>query len=409
MRNRYFLYVLALVSIIFLEFHTQAFSETPLAKEPLPITVDKIAEIRMDTALTLLEEPRPGTIFIFVRNISTAPITVASIKSIFTDDFISLQIPELGKGRVLMPQESLSVPIIVKANDAVKPGQYLLPFEVCLDLQHYGFSHMVNQIVTHKINVGLLAESDILKLLGVPSFFLLPGFLMLTTFLWLWAHLWVMKEQKNFDIKVTEPIFWVIAILFSLINVPLYSKITGLFGNPRNYLIAYGLKDIAYVWGGSIAIGVIACLLGKAITERKKKKRIPSEKDQPVDILHKLARNRLGFKLKQYEIKIGDQPQKFFIIEVLNGEKIELWAIRTIIYAWEKQIIPTKDYQTRFTDQLKNADDAEAMATIIQEGLDKKLLRVFWEELMTPRKLEQKPDSMNTLKEYCLIRYKGIK
>jgi hypothetical protein len=143
----------------------------------------------------------------------------------------------------LSPHQTSIIPIKITTSDRVPPGKHFLVFDV-----HFAWSEdgkqLGNIIVTQEVKVGVLGESEILTVLGLPSFLILPGFLMLVTIRLLW-NLGIVKSPEpigEFPLQVEKPDFWVVSITISGIVAVLYPLFT-----KRNYLDSYGLKDIIVI------------------------------------------------------------------------------------------------------------------------------------------------------------------
>ncbi len=367
-------------------------------QEVAPEPLDKIAEVRIEGTIDVLEETRPGVLFVVVRNVANFPITISSITDITPDTgtvskFIFMKPPDLGGGSTLAPQNSLIFPIDIAVGQEVRPGEYVVLLEVGITYQKWGRPVSGNLVARQALKVGVLGESDILKLVGVPSFLLLPGFLMVASFLMLWARVRPRKPIK-LELKSTE--FWVIAITLSLLTAPLYPKITGLFTRSRDYLIAYGLRDVFYVWMGSIISASLAWVL---VTEgielrawirwMQRRRRVPSEDDEPVDILRKLAYHKMGFALKQVDTQIGEESKRYFLIAPETQGQTELWIAPAINMTWTDQANP--NYRQRFTDALNQVEDAAALVRCIEEGRqeNREMIVLDWESGGHPIKVEK--------------------
>ena len=363
-------------------------------EERTPEKIDGIADVRVETSLDVLEENRPGTVFIVVKNLSPGPITVNSITTAGKPGFILLDPPDLRPGVILGPRESRAFAVDAKVGQAVQPGQYLLLFEVDISRREWGQVIRGSVIAKHLLKVGVLGESDILKLLGVPSFLLLPGFLMVAVFMALWSRVHP-RRVLSIEVKSTE--FWLLAITLSLTTAPVYPYITGWLGESRNYLVAYGLRDVFAVWIGSILTAVLVwvCVDGgielrKRIREASQRRTTHDEEDDPVETLRKLGRSGMGLALTQVDRELSPgQKKRFFLLSSPTGGEAEVWITPPIIYEWENAADPA--YRERFTNQLNREEDPASMAEVIEEGLsaNPKMLRVQWRSGEHPTKVRR--------------------
>lgn len=360
-------------------------------KEQLPEAIDKVAEARIESNIDSIDENRPGIIYLIVSNVSNAPVEVSGINGL-SPKYVTLAIPPIAQSVTLAPLESKAFPIDVLATDQAQPGKQTVSFEIHLSWKKSGQLHTGNLVVVYKLDLGIFGESDLLKIIGVPSFLLLPGFLILTLLIFLWQHL---PPRQKIPLEAKSPEFWMIAILLSLFTAILYPVITGWFGVSRNYLKGYGLTDIIQVWVGSFFIGGVVWIFGAGGWSLKRRwqvvnlqKQIPQETDQPVDMLYKLARARLGFSLPQVDVPTGDQPNRYFIVVPRQANQTEIWVAPLIEYKFNlKASKELEDYRKRFNNQLNAVDDAKALAALIQEGKKKGLLQVKWQGDKQPVKV----------------------
>src|SRR5262249_30879588 len=117
--------------------------------------------------------------------------------------------PQERKDLSIDPLRTEIVRFTVSARGRVKPGKQLLIFNVKLETDR----GKRDFLVTREVTVGVLGESDVLKLLGVPSLLLLPGFLFMSSYLLLWR--W---KLLRLDSNTTPPVeekssgFWLLSI-----------------------------------------------------------------------------------------------------------------------------------------------------------------------------------------------------
>jgi hypothetical protein len=353
-------------------------------QENLPDSIDKVAEARMEASLETLEENRPETAFLVVRNIAAVPILVESITAPSPPLDLFLLICNPGRGVSLAPQESRSFPILIKAENAVHTGEHLLLLELGIHWEKWGQPFSGTLLASQKLSVGVLGESDILKLLGVPTFLFLPGFLMAAAFMALWKFV-SPKKAPALEAKSTE--FWLIAITLSLLAAPAYSFITRWFGSPRNYLVAYGMRDVFWVWIGSIGVAAFVWLVitgSMGLMARwkasKHAQRTFSEDDSPVEVLRKLALNGLGFSLTAVDVTVGSTKQQYLLLEQRREGQTEAWISPPIVWEWRGT--RTVEFASQFMKQLDQVKNADALADLIERGCGKgndvKMLDVSW-------------------------------
>lgn len=340
-----------------------------------PEAIEKIVTVRTETTLDLVQEKRKGRVFLIVSNISGDPITIKRIR-VDKPWFIRVNKPILDKqgfvkpqlDHILAPQESHAFPFIVTAGNAVQPGKHLLLFEVYMEQVKYNHTWKGTLIAVHKFNVGVLGETEILTVIGVPSFLLLPGFLILVTFRILWTYV---KPKTPIRLEVKSAEFWTISIFVSLIAAIIYPIIT-----KRNYLESYGLRDVMSVWLGSCGVGAaswVFCIGGAKIMEimvrTLRANYIPSEEDTADQVLHKLSRNNMSLKLEQVKITVKGKEKRAFDITPAKWKKwlqSYSWVVPEIVMYLNKSNNSEK-IKNDF-DKIMNEDNAEKMAELSRQA-----------------------------------------
>jgi hypothetical protein len=196
------------------------------------------------------------------------------------------------------PGSSISVPLHVTARAAI-PGTYALM--VGFDVRYLNPQGAWEPMTAQgKVTIGIPGVTDALQFLGIPSLLLLPGVLMILTFLTVlpWLTRWPEIDWK-------KPALLLLAVLLSFAAAYLYPAATRRWGGglARDYLRGYELRDVIYVWAGSMATGlgfvvVVSLLYWTGIGIRRlASSNEPKTGDQPLDILQKLNHHRAAFKL----------------------------------------------------------------------------------------------------------------
>jgi hypothetical protein len=377
----------------------------PRALQP----VDQIATVAVQTSLSELMQHRPGWVYLVVTNPSNRPIRVKEIVP-YGPDFVTFEPPRATVDVPLDARAAHSFPVEVKAGDQVRPGAHLLLFEVVLEWQEAGRTWEGRLTATHPVQVGIVGESALLKLVGVPTLLVLPGFLILITLGGLWRLYW--PKQPEWRLGVKTPEFWALAIALSLmIALVVYPLLTTWwFDQPRNYLGGYGLRDITYVWVGSIVLTLLVYLmaagcyqLGRRVLERCRKWRArhrPTAQDSPLELLQKLGhQGRISIALnvllnKFLSRKLGHQdqgqgivryrvaftragqPQRGFLLEPRTNRREKLWVGPPIVIEWLGEADVA--FQQRVERQLGPEGDVAHLARLLAQGVQKRLLRVRW-------------------------------
>lgn len=270
----------------------------------------------------------------------------------------------------------------------------MLLFEIGVEWKQSGRQFTGSLVTSHECSVGVLGESDILKLLGVPSFLLLPGFLMIATFIALRKYL---ESGKNILLDAKTPEFWLFAITLSLLTALLYPHITGLFGVQRDYLKGYGVRDVFQVWMGSILLGFLfwALFVGViniyAHMKNLQKKRYSfSENDSPITYLQKLSHANVAFPLKQADVQSNTGTgERYFVIEEIREEGC-YWVSPIIRCEWIGSMNDAS--QRKLKDQLNDANNPKALAKIFEKGKKDHRIKVTWKgsaSIKHPKKIDE--------------------
>jgi len=359
-------------------------------QQPPSETVDNMAEVRIETALDQIQEQRPAQIFLIVRNLASVPITVTRITA-YQPGFINLHVPDLGPGLALAPQASQTFTVPVTVSDTAQTGQQRLLFEVGLAWVKSGRAGSGSLLAAHTVNVGILGESDLLKLVGVPSFLFLPGFLMLTTFLMLWNRL---PNRQTPSLAFTVPDFALISITLSLVTAIVYPLLTRVVGEPRNYLQGYGLQDIFQVWFGSVVAGLMSWIViagslalrdkyrryrqemekARRLAEQQAQieRRTPKEDDMPLQILRKMALNDVKFPLAEATVHRDSTTSQCFII--LPATEGRVWVAPSILLKRKRGVASESgrppEERAKWIERFQQAanSDPAALAKVVEEG-----------------------------------------
>ena len=203
-----------------------------------PTALENVVEIRLESALKLLQEPRTGTVHVVVKNKASFPLTVESLRPEVPSDLIVSNL--LHGGRIVAPRQEASFPITLAARSAVQSGKHLLLVAVDLAWTEENRPLTATLISKYEFDVGVLGDSEFLVPVGVPSFLLLPGFLMIMFFA-MPRNRFGGTDKLKLEVKSAE--FWSIAVVLSLLYLLCYRVFT-----QRNLLEGYGLKDVYSVW-----------------------------------------------------------------------------------------------------------------------------------------------------------------
>lgn len=358
--------------------------------------LERVAEVRVESSLKLLQEPRFGTVYIVVKNKSDSELRVLSIR---TNSSEYLVLTNLSEAKTLAPKTEEVFPWKIYAGPRVQSGKHLLLFDVSLAWDDEGRPQTGNILCKYECDVGVLGDSEFLVPLGVPSFLLLPGFLIVTVFAMLWN---LFHKEKQFPWTAKSAEFWSLAVILSLIALLAVYWLT-----KRNVMEAYGLRDVYIVWFGSAAAGLLVWTAVEAIVallrqaELRKKKRAELEvrlktftrDDEPVAVLRKLGRNGKGFYLNQVNVKFEGQDARGFVLQDKDSEHPTVCIAPSIVLSWEAAL----DEETRarlekeFNAQVAKVDDPDALANLIETEKGNGIT-VKWKPSGALRKVTQVPD-----------------
>ena len=334
------------------------------------IQLEKVAEVRAESSLKLLQEPRTGTVYIVVKNMSDSALNLLSINPNIPSDLIVTNVP---RDRQVAPRTVAVFPLDISAAKTVHSGKHLLLFEVNLAWNDEGHSQTGSALCKYECDVGVLGDSEFLVPVGVPSFLLLPGFLIVIVFSMLWG---LFHKDKPFPWSAKTAEFWSLAIIISLLAITAY-RLRG-----SNLLDGYGLKDVYLVWFGSATVGLViwavteACFrLRLRVVEGRKRREIDevqrrtfTSDDSPVEVLRKLALNKRGFQLDQVKVQVEGSTARGFLLQPQDGAHPTAWVAPAIVLVFDEELKDDRraKLQKIFEAQVAQVGDADAMASLIE-------------------------------------------
>jgi hypothetical protein len=262
----------------------------------------------------------------------------------------------------------------LRADTALPSGKQLAVFEVNAVWSEAGRNYSGSAITNYEYDVGVLGESDVLTLLGVPTFLLVPGFLMVVVFTALWNNL---GSRRQIPLNAKSAEFWCAVILFSILAAIAYPSLTG-----RDYLSGYRPEDVFWVWVGSVCAAGIAwtvivliAWLQSALLQSRTRKRTFAENDSPLEVLQKLGRNNRGVLLEQvaYTPAAGKPPIRAFeLARAADGQ--QTWIAPGISYQVAND--PNGSIRQQVDDALV-ANDAATIARLFERQAE---LKIAWQE-----------------------------
>ena len=331
---------------------------------------DQVADVKLSSSTETITEKQPGKVFVIVTNKLDLPLSVGRISSrspVFTAVDSSL-------GGSIPPYGSAAFEINLRTPGRLQPGRYPIVFDVALSWPSRTGTRRANVLVPHEVELGVFAEVAVLKVLSVPSFLLLPGFLMIIAYQLMWQFQRILRGAKPGEpaFSPTSPSFWVIAITLSGLMALVY---------PRDYLTAYGTRDLVEVW-------LVSTLLGAVVSAAWFNWRYvwttPTTTDLPVTILRKLARQGLGIEREQVTINGGDT--RYLLQRMPEGDD-QVWVGAPILLTWQSGA--TDDDRKRLFD-LRTRGKAGPLADYLDEAKTRQVIEIDWRPTgATPRPVSE--------------------
>jgi hypothetical protein len=335
-----------------------------------PTTLEKLVDVRAESALKLLKQSDTGTIYVVVKNKSVRPLTVLPLKRDPPDKDLEIISITPNKNIEIPPQAEKTFSVDVKAKNRVKPGKHVLLFPIDITWHEDGHQHRSSIISKYEFDLGVVGD-ELLTVLGVPTLLLLPGFLAILIFTMLWNHVGT-RTRIPLDLKSGE--FWSIAVLVSLSATLLYRLTWN-----DNYPDRYGLDDVYFIWFGSAAVGAGAWAAAVLFVWLWKAGRrwyytfAPS--DGPIDVLRKLARNKRGFQLEQVDVHLGGKDQRAVVLD-RNGDIT--WVAPEILVGVRDNLDPQDKsiLQTTLQGCVAATDAPRELADFLEK--EKSRLEIKW-------------------------------
>ena len=325
--------------------------------------VSELAEVRVETALESLDAQHPGKVYLVITNKSNESLTVKQDEITWDKpNFIQIPARQSSAGTkndaaplVFAPRQTMTVSFDVGTADRVQSGKHLLVARVPFEWGGPANAQKRNVVVTKEIQVGVLGESALLKILAVPSFLMIPGFIgvIIWGVLWKWGLFKTRTDSGDFPLqfseKPTNPQFWVAAITTSIPVILIYRWLV----NP-DVLGLYGLSDLVAIWLASVVflgLGGYALIIGG--------RRLyllwttPSEKDKQLDILKKLERQGLEVFLPQVTFtRTGAaEPRRALLLQKKDNSRPRSWVGPKIRIVWHATA--TADMKTAVNEERK--------------------------------------------------------
>jgi len=352
-----------------------AFTSLVITPRAAP-AVENVASLQVETALESLLEQRSGQAFLIITNKSNLPLEVGEVQT-SGPAFVGFK-PLVQGITHLAPLDTLKIQVEISVTQSVQPGKHLLLFEVPIVQDQYGQKQTYRLVEKLPVTVGVLGESELLKLFEIPSLLLLPGILaVITAGMW-WQGFKPADQKDKFPLKARNEAFWVVAVSVSILIGAIYPAFSELvLGQRRNYLFGYGLMDVIWIWVMGIGSGVLYSL-GAAgvlvVVRRLKTARLerqearlrtdyPTTQDDPLVVLGKLPKQNLRVGLERVRLTDG---QELFLLQPRDDRRTEYWASSGIGIRLPDDI--PANIEQQLTGQLVLAGDPTILLQKIQEG-----------------------------------------
>jgi hypothetical protein len=321
-----------------------------------PQTLDSLAAVDIKSTLESLTQADKGELVVTVTNKTVQPIHVSITPK--TPGFIVLDPGTTGDVQV-DPLRTQIFSFTATAQDRVRPGKQLLIFHVQLSSDR----GKRDFIISREVNVGVLGESEILKVLGVPSLLLLPGFLAVSSFMLLWRwELFRPPGKENPPLEEKNSGFWVVSVSASLIIALAFFVIR------HDFFFFYSLSDLMIVWSVSIFIGCATYVIYRATVNRQarvERAKYPHPDDTQMQTLRKLKQYGGNMAVRRVKIKGVKDPQ--FLLLTRDSA---VYVCPEMVLTWEKGADAA--VRSLVQNQLTKGGDPGIVAEAIERELDKK-------------------------------------
>ncbi|MGH9430561.1 MAG: hypothetical protein ACRD3T_03375 [Terriglobia bacterium] len=352
-------------------FATLSVAAAADAAQPKPV------EISLEGTFDAIAQHRPGVGYLLVTNSLDVPVTVTGVR-VQKPESIQTDSPQKFAPIIVPAHSTGETGITLEAASRLTPGTYVVLLDVSMEWDRDGHHESRHLMVSKPVSVGIFFESDLLKLLGVPSFLLLPGCLFLFTMQLLvtLGVLGVKDVSRLPQLPVTAPGFWIIAVTFSALFAYFYNLATGI-----NYLDRYGVDDLRNAWLWSIVIGVAFYLLAGLITKKWREARVPTTQDEPIAMLRKMSKHGVGLEVVPVKYLLNKEELHGYPAERMEDDQTLLWVVPKITVAWEDSAEAEKA-QDAFEQQVNARKKLHELADTLERAVREKQASVSWSAVL---------------------------
>jgi hypothetical protein len=397
--------------IFLLKYQTLGQSGSPAApgvvtatlgiKEQDSLSLDKVIDVKVTTPLTVLSENQHGIIRVTVRNLAYFPVTVTNILPGGTR-FIDFNSPSFAQSVEIPPQTSQVYDFTATLKSPYQIGTEPLYFTVSIQWNQDGYTFTGSQAVMQPISIGVFSDqSDLLKVLGLPSFLLLPGFLVVVAVIFCWKRI---SPKTDPALAPTNVEFWILAVTLSIPLIFIYRGGSILVNHPRQFPDVFGLVDILILWVASLAIGILGWALILWV-RRYLKRFVPLPDDSPLRMIYKLVLNQSGIYLDQAILN----DRRYLKFPPISDAPGKTWLLPYIEYEFTPSALHEDEFKKGLTGILARVQGAKSIDTVegarelhqkLTEGIRKKMIVVKWGKGERPAAVEDskyKPGDRSSL------------
>jgi hypothetical protein len=367
------------------------------------------ASIAIKAAFAALDESiscdRPETLYLTVTNEGTADLLVRRVTLRAPSDLQLCPPPggrqpppdptarfsRLGLGTPVAAGRRAVIALPVGTRATPRPGTVPLLVEVELAATIGGAVHADTLLASDQVELRIPGLSDVLRLFGVPTLFLLPGVLVFAAFAagrsgWDWDRLTAPASAT----------FWALAIMVSIILSSLYAWVAHGFGFARDLSERFNLTDVGIVWFISLLLGLgfgyfvrgreaRAAGAAAAATKQATAAQTVRREDQPLGLLKKLARLETAWPPLWHD----SGGNAGFLVEPGGGQR--RWLLPQAEAKARPSTITKADWNVLSAEFDTRIGDQSSLAAIIAALDDPKfgaLLPLGWRAAAAPHELD---------------------
>jgi hypothetical protein len=271
----------------------------------------------------------------------------------------------------LAPGETRVVAYDVRLKGGITPGQQTLVFDVPVTWRAGGEAVRANVLASTTLNAAVLGESELLKVLALPSLLFVPGFLILVMLglLWRTDALTRWRPRLTLPSKPGEPEFWVLSITASM---AVWAAVRLVW--KRNMLAGYNARDVAWVWMGSLVAGAVIFLLVSLVYSAWLR-----WWRSPMRVLNGLADAERPVVLPRVRFTVGDREHTGFLLRDDDPASPTVLVAPPIRIQWSAGVSEQvrSEYEAGLAARDLQAADA---ARLLAQAEERKHARVFWKQ-----------------------------